>query len=498
MPSAALMKDSINWRLHDAGTLHLMFQRTRRIPYVLWLMTFQLVGCAAPNDPDPLKTLSGPSLTGTSHVRAMEQLDQNAPSDPQTLKTLHNIVARDAYTVDARTAALERLAERDLENLKRTIRQSLPRSESWGWIIRCSEIIAQRAWIELSPALVSSWARPIPTMRDDTQRPEYKALAQLHGAENVTDVVYALFMESKSVGEQGLRTRCWDLLHRLGQRERLVKLVASSDVAADDLMLMDLKAAAAELGLIPNTREEILWLRQLRSAEHSEFWNRAVPAVGQLSEQRRAELELRDIPILVSASLHDPQLLQLTRDELYAQAQAYLRDQPHYGQESNYDNTGMNAKQRLYEFRDELTWGDLAAMHIAIRAVQIQEVVAHLFNYAERDQSDKSTEYGGVIALDARDRFEILEFQPVMRRHDQEFIAPQSMLDAAYTCIFHFHLHVQHDRNDRYAGPSYGDLNYADSTRANCLVFTFINENTLNVDYYRHGRVVIDLGVIKR
>jgi hypothetical protein len=455
-------------------------------------------GCASPNDADPLKTLSGPSLTGSTHVKAMEALDETAPNEPETLKVLHTIVARDTYAVDARTEALNRLAERDLENLKRTIRQSLPRTESWGWIIRCSEIIGERGWIDLSPALVSSWARPIPTMRDDTQRPEYKALAQLHGPENVTEIVYALFTQSKSVGEQGLRTRCWDLLHRLGQRERLVHVIASSEVSDDDAMLLDLKTAAADLGLVPNTREEILWLRKLRMPEHAEFWSRAVAAVQRLSPQRRAELELRDVPILVSASLHDPELLQMTRDELYARAFEYLRNQPHHVQESNYDNIGGNSRQRLHDFKDQLTWGDLAAIHIAIGAVQVPQIVAHLFDYARRDKADESTEYGGVIALDARDRFEILEHQPVMRRHDQEFIASQAMLDAAYTSIFHFHLHVQNFRNDKYAGPSFGDMNYADSTRANCLVFTFINQNTMNVDFYRHGRVVVDLGVIGR
>jgi len=154
--------------------------------------------------------------------------------------------------------------------------------------------------------------------------------------------------------------------------------------------------------------------------------------------------------------------------------------------------------QRLSDYREELTWGDLAAMLIAIRAIQIPQVVDPLFDYAERDKADTTTEYGGVIALDRKDRFEIREFQPVMRKHDQTFIASQAMLDAAYTSIFHFHMHVQNYRNDRFAGPGFGDLNYADNTRANCLVFTFMNEDTLNVDFYRHDRVVIDLGVIRR
>ena len=458
-----------------------------------------LWGCASDQvKSDPIATLNAPSLTGYQHNKAMEALDATAPNDPETLKALHNVVSRDYYSLGVREAALNRLAERDLDNLKRTIRNTMPRSESPGWIERCSQIIAERGWTDLSPALVSSWARPRAWVRDEMQRPEYMALASMHGPDNITDVVYTLFLESKSAGQQGLRTRCWDLLHRLGQRERLVQLLASSNVPQDDAMLLDLRAGAAELGLVPRNREEILWLRKLREPDRSDFWARAVSAVKDLSPQRRADLELRDLPILVSASLHDPEMLRMSSDDLYARAESYLQSQPHYVQDSNYAGIADSSQQRLRDHRGKLTWGDLAAIHIAIRALQVPEVVAHLFNYAERDQVDTSTEYGGVIALDAKDRFEIREFQAMMRRHDQEFIASQAMLDAAYTSIFHFHLHAQKYRNEQFAGPGFGDINYADNVYANCLVFTFMNKDTMNVDFYRHGRVVIDLGVIKR
>jgi hypothetical protein len=187
----------------------------------------------------------------------------------------------------------------------------------------------------------------------------------------------------------------------------------------------------------------------------------------------------------------------MTRDELYVRVDEYLRDQKHYVQESNYDNYA-GSSQRLYEVKSKLTWGDLAAMLIAVRAQQVQPVADHMFRYAERDKVDTSSELGGVIALDSKDRFEILEFPPMVRKHDNEYLASQAMLDAAYTAIFHFHLHAQNYRNVEFAGPGFGDINYADGTRANCLVFTFINEKTLNVDYYRHDRVVVDLGVITK
>jgi hypothetical protein len=137
-------------------------------------------------------------------------------------------------------------------------------------------------------------------------------------------------------------------------------------------------------------------------------------------------------------------------------------------------------------------------MQIAVRALDVPQVVDHLFDYADRDHEDESTEYGGVIRLDHLGRFEILEFPPRIRHHDQKFVASQEMFDAGYTAQFHFHMHVQRFRNDEYAGPGLGDMQYADATRANCLVLTFVNEETMNVDYYRHGGLKIDLGVIRR
>jgi hypothetical protein len=91
----------------------------------------------------------------------------------------------------------------------------------------------------------------------------------------------------------------------------------------------------------------------------------------------------------------------------------------------------------------------------------------------------------------------VLEFEPVIRDHDQKFIASQQMLDAAYVAIFHFHFHVQKVRHNQYAGPGFGDANYADNTRANFLVLTSVGDGVMNVDFYRHARVVVDLGDVR-
>jgi hypothetical protein len=455
-------------------------------------------GCGSPlTVDDPMAALANVDNGPRVHMAAMAALDAQ-PQDEAYLAALHRVVWKRGYTVDAREAAVQRLIQYDPEGLQRTLRQQLPRMTAWAGLTRLCEIIAEQGWTDLSPALVSSWARPTTYVQEETDRPEYKALAGLFGAETVPDVVFDMLITSNKVSQQGLRTRCWDLLHRLGRREQLVRMLTERQIPADDAFMLDLKAGAEELGLVPHNREEILWLRKLRQPERRAFWDEAVAALTELSPSRRASLEFRDIPIVVSAARHEPDLLGMDESDLYARLGTSLRGRKHYSRGSNWDNQSANQRERLYEWRDELTWGDLAAMCIAIRALQVPQVVDHLFDYAERDRRDETTEYGGVIALDEKGRFEILEFPPRIREHDQKFIASQAMLDAAYTSLFHFHLHAQRHWNRDYAGPGFGDVNYADNTRANCLVFTFISEEAMNVDFYRHGRVIVDLGEIRR
>jgi hypothetical protein len=430
-------------------------------------------------------------------LAAMSQLDA-AGSDEAYIDALHRVVWRPGYTVEARAAAVDRLEVYDLDGLKRTLRQQLPRMEAWEGLTRLCDVIAEKGWVDLTPALVSSWARPVATISDESTRPEYQALITLHGEDDIQAVVFRTLMESDAVWQQGLRTRCWELLHRLGERDRLIALLNGTDVPADDAFLLDLKAAADDFGLVPYNREEILWLRKLRQPEHTAFWSEAVDALGAVPPDRRAQLELRDVPVVVSAVKHDPELLTLSEGALYGRLEAALDGERHYSHGSNFNSFNARGRERLYDWRHELTWSDLAAMHIAVRALGVPQVVDHLFDYADRDQDDESTEYGGVIRLDHRGRFEILEFPPRIRHHDQKFIASQEMFDAGYTAQFHFHMHVQRHRNDEYAGPGLGDLQYATATRANCLVLTFVNRDTMNVDYYRHGGVKVDLGVIER
>ena len=462
------------------------------------LLALTVSGCGTPSViDDPLVTLRTVGETPVRQVRAMEMLDA-APDDEGYQEALHRVIWRPGYTLDVREAAFSRLKATDEAELKRTLRQYLPRMAAWEARSRWCERIAEAGWIELTPALVSSWSQPVVFVESDRDRPEFLALAALHGEDQVPSAIFDLLLTSRRVSQQGLRTRCWSLLHRLGEAERLHTLLRDRDVPADDLFLVDLQRAARELGIVPETREEILWIRTLCTPPYQAFWAEAMSALGQLPEARRLSLEMRDLAIAVAAARHAPDLLTASRESLYTNLADDLRGEQHFSHGSRFGGLNANPRERIYDWRNELTWGDLVAMTLMRRAFEITPVVAHLFDYAERDRLDRSTEYGGVMALDRKGRFEILEFLPRVREHDQKFNAPQAMFDAAYTALAHFHYHVQRRRNGDYAGPGFGDVNYADNTRANCLVFTSVRDGVMNVDFYRHGRVMVDLGTIER
>lgn len=475
-----------------------MFARRKPTGCAVYLTLLTLwAGCAAPRTvADPLATLDITETSPRNHIAAMEMLDAQ-PDNEDYQKALHDMIWRAGFITSTREEAFTRLVRSDLDGLKRTIRQQLPRLRARAWAERLCDLIVENGWRDLSPALISAWANRIGFV-DDLDRVEYHALVQLHGERNVVDVVFDLFVRSNKVHQQGLRTRCWELLHRLGYRDRLIDLLADTTVGLDDPMLIDLRAGAAELGLVPRNREEILWMRKLRQPQRVEFWSQAVQAVATLPEARRRELELRTLPIAVAASIHDPWLLGASVEELYQRVRAHIHTSRLHINSRRFEGFPGTYGQQLGAHRGELAWGDLAAMLLAIRAMGTGPIVEHLFDYADRDHDDESCEYGGVIGLDERGRFELLEFPPRYRTADNRFDAPQAMMDAGYTAVFHFHNHAQAYRNTRHAGPGIGDLNYADNTRTNCLVFTFVREDTLNVDFYRHSRVIVDLGEIKR
>jgi hypothetical protein len=446
---------------------------------------------------NPSATLQETGRPSAVHTKAMTLLDtQVGIENKKYQETLQKMIWVPGYTNEARMEALQRLWAYDQPSTSRLIRQHLPRLNNWGWLHELCQWIAEEKVEELDEALISSWSSPTLMVLSEEERPEYKALVSMYGEDAVVEVIFTSLVQSNKTWKQGYRTRCWELLHRLSERERLVELLNSDAVEEDDGFLLDLRKAMNDFGIVPHRREEILWIRELAKPEYTSFWNEAIDTLNTLHEQRRMDIEMRDIPIAVSLRRHGaPGSLSRTKQQIIESIQQKIKGQTHYFEEEG-GGRYQQGTELLRSHKSRLTWGDAIAIEIALKALDVPQVRAHLFDYANRDHEDETTEYGGVIALDTKGRFAILEFEPKIRHHDRQFNASQDMFDAAYTALFHFHFHAQKYRNGDHAGPGMGDKNYATNTRANCLVFTYINENTMNVDYYRHTDVVVDLGTI--
>jgi hypothetical protein len=456
-----------------------------------------MTSCTPSAGKDPLKTLSSPDVLPVNQMAAMEALD--ASPSPEYIAALKRMMWQPGFPESTRKAAFDRLVRLDEAGLKEVVRLNLPKMQALEWRRDLCGLIVAQQWVDMTPTLVRAWSVPIPAWTNDgEERPEKVAIEKLNGRDRMTDLLVDLLVESNPVTDANLRMRCWELLMKMGKRERLVQLLADASVKPDDQLLSSLRSCAGELGIVPTTREEILWLQALLATKNLEFWREAKAAAAQLPPQVRSRMEIRELPIAVAVSRFRPEWLGQTPEQLYALVDARRRANGSRVVSPNFEGYGTNHSENLYAMREQLSWGDLAAMAIAMQIFDATELRAQMFDIADRDLHDRNTEYGGVIRIEAGGKPVIEEIKPRVQGNDLRYEASQSAFDRAYTGLFHFHLHCQSYENAQYAGPHLGDFAYAESTRANCLVFTFVSRNELNVDFYRHGPTVVDLGCIKR
>lgn len=462
-------------------------------------LAMAVAACGGPTAmPDPLAVLERPDATSTRLVAAMRQLDAT-PADPAYLASLRRLVATPNAPIEARKAAFERLLEHDRDALGRQLELRLPREESDLWREWVCGRIAELAWMEMTPTLIRAWAVPRPAwMIVDAPRPERQALERLYGEDRLPAVLLRELVESDPVVQANLRMRCWELLLSLDREVTLRELLADESIGGDDPLLRDLREVSVELGVLPRTREEILWARAICTPPLEAHRRRVAAAVESLPASRRQSLRMRDLAIVAAAAAHRPELLAADEEALHAALAARLETRDAGRHVADFEGYGGGPSEALGRRRRELLWSDLVAMHLALEAVEVPQVQQHLFEIADRDRLDRTTEFGGAIALDATGRFEVLEFPPRSRVGDDRFVGPPELFEALRTGLFHFHMHAQQHENRRYAGPHVGDFAFADASGANCLVFTFIDSRTLNLDWYRDGRMVVDLGTIRR
>jgi len=374
-----------------------------------------------------------------------------------------------------------------------------------------SQHIVRHNWVGATPALVRSFSKPDRTV-PDAERPENLALLELHRDKDIQEIVFDTFVEHSPEldAELGSRVRrdAWNLLSRLDasgeMRVDLLSSLLDTPPPSNDPMLSAIRRGLIDLRTIPLTGEELEWLTQLheaKGADAKKWWEEAKAAVAALDPNQRRGLRIRHIEALRWASLNRKDWVTAPRADLLTALDSRLNSRSHRRRASDVIRF---RSEDLSSHQNEMAWPDLLTALVLDDAIQTERIRSALFDQAEADRNDTSTEYGGIIRISIRkgegDTYvaALYEPKPVMRESDTSFVASPEMLMESGTALAHYHFHVQSVNNGRYAGPSDGDMTYAARYGRACVVFTSIDEETLGVDLYQPDGVVLDLGEIKR
>lgn len=469
---------------------------------------------------DLLEDIRNPKLAFSTRTTLTGEVDDAVAAGTvdreQAIEALKDIVWMRRLPSQLRIAALDQLVGQtglldENEGMRLTI--GLLPTENDDPAVRhvlCQHIVRHN-WIEATPSLVRSYSKVDPTIPDEA-RPEHMALLELYPDLEIPEIVFDTFVQHspETDAEMGTRIRrdAWNLLSRIdASGEMRVDLLAGlleQPPPENDPMLTALRRGLVELRTIPLTGEELEWLTGLHAERGSaarKWWEDAAAAVASLDAKQRRGVRLRHIEALRWAKANRPEWFTRSRDELLAELDSRLESRVHRRRSTEIIRF---RSEDLRSHQERMAWPDILAALVIDDAIQTGRVRATLFDQAENDRADKTTEYGGIVRISLRESEPNTYIpalyipKPVMRENDTSFVANPEMFIEGHTALAHYHFHVQSVNNGRYAGPSDGDMAYAARYGRACLVFTSINEKTLGVDLYQPDGVVLDLGEITR
>lgn len=443
---------------------------------------------------DPIPVMTNLSVAPEDRWSAIRQAEERFRSDPRRIAALNQMLYDRGYPDDHRRYAIDQLIAHNEEEFRAQAANRIVLIHNTDTLNYLFTQATKRNW-DFSAAIVRSWVRPAKGV-PDKERAEYAALKKLNPVKDVQQAVYDVFASDGDALPADQRSAAWELLNRIAPPEQLQKMLLETPDRTP--LIIDLKAAARDLHVTPVNREGIVWLFYLRDPARRQWWERATKAVAALSVQQRLGLELRHIPAILAA---DANTLASDRTALLARVTPRIEPGEHSLLSPTYDGQDKEYPQRLHNWSDKLTWGDLVVLDQITAALRDPAVIAALFEQGDVNIKDDSTEYGGMLNA-TRDagtlRPTATGFPPGKREHRLKYISSPALFESLYTGLAHYHFHAQEYRNSAYAGPGRGDMEFAQRNNFNCVVFTFTDKTKLNADYYCRNGIVIDLGTLRR
>lgn len=448
-----------------------------------------LAGCASRASKDPIGVFLNQDTAPAERMEAIQHITPEHPlyNDPTYVRALEIVAWSGGHPVELRREAIDRLIEKDPEAFRSDLETRIVTLDDWPVMRHIFERGIHEQWEGFTTVAVLSYARPSQVYPDD-RRPEREVIRQLNPGREVEMVVYDMFVGREGNARLEYQIAAWQLLCRLVEAEKLRAMLQAAP--ADSILVADLQGAAEVLDVLPVTREQLMWLMWVRVHEDGAYWRRVSQKAQYLQAPERSGLALRHLAMLdalpgVERAAGSSQLQERIRGRIEQQDHQARTD-------------GVAVTSESWEdAAPHLVWGDLAMIYIIQNAMQDPALTDRFFGLAMADQMDHYTEHGGVLAS-RNGGIAPIDVPPDLRVHDRTFYAPVVLIERMYTSLGHYHFHAQTFRNGAYAGPGAGDLEFANRHGAACIVLTFIDRSTLNVDYYQPGGVVIDLGMIRR
>lgn len=502
-----------------------------------------LASCSSPPPRAAIEVLADRRESALARMEALQSVEHEAAANPAVADTLNQTLAEilwsPAQPRALRRDALQRLTKSDasLAQLKNDGPRLLVREADPVIIADLCEVAASHNWKEWTPSLIRVCARTggnlstdVPglsehdkkliTSRDWTySRSAENAITSLEAGTDLNTVLWKYIINQPDKLDEGsiVRRDAYTILSRRdpsGDLRRTLIAQAAPESKDGKIVIEALKAGLADLRVLPDQGEELRWLLDLAKRDSDaarEYWNEVSAAIKSIPSDQ--VIQLRHIEALRWSHKAHSDWLAMDRSTLAQRTNALLASRTH--QTRSWGSRGIN--QRPYnEFAatdnasaeanrySALSWPDFIVILMLDEVLNNQQTASRLIQQASLDNSDRTSEYGGlIISINNASPTPIL-YPPRAKdkRGDLEFHAPDDMIRDQTRALAHYHFHATIDKNQEAAGPSIEDMQYANSWARGCVVFTSVGKDRLNADYYQPGTsidsagVVLDLGIL--
>ena len=244
--------------------------------YLRILLIAALVGCAPYQFRDPLATMLDRQRSPIDRLDAARQAQKQQPDDPALLGALNQLAWNRGHPLSLRQFAIDQLVARDEAKFQRDLAARISRIYNAPVLEYLFNLAIERRWPNTTAVIVHSLARP-PAALPGEPRPEISALQRLHPDQTVRQVAFDILVNADGNAALSEQAAAWQLLHRIADRDELIGYLHR---AADSTpLLLDLKAAAFDLQVLPRNRHQVLWLLYLRGSQNKARWSQTRAAV---------------------------------------------------------------------------------------------------------------------------------------------------------------------------------------------------------------------------